>query len=64
MIAEREPSKPYPTRAHYPPVEPVICPNGPLLYPTVDDLRDLRAGHAYRKVDGVWTCRNCQEPRP
>lgn len=21
-------------------------------------------GHYYRRVDGIWTCVNCHEPRP
>lgn len=52
----------YPTRADYPPVEPVICAKGPLLRPDVEgDTR--RAGHCYRRVDGVWTCHNCGGPQ-
>lgn len=63
MTAKREPSKPYPTRAHYPPVVPVICPKGPLLYANLETSAE-RAGHCYRRTDGVWVCINCKEPRP
>lgn len=52
-----------PTRADYPPVEPVICAKGPLLNSRVETSPE-RAGHCYRKVDGVWVCRYCLEPRP
>lgn len=43
-------------------VEPVQCPKAPILRP--DSAAPTRAGHYYQRIDGIWTCANCQEPRP